>query len=155
MNNRGITLMTLVITIIIMIILAGVTITGTYSLIKKSQLENLKTDMLLIQAKTKTALEEYNFSKDETKLIGTKLEEADTEKVSKLNKAGITDISNWYFLSQDDLNNMNLSDIRAKDGEYYFVKYDKENLVVDILYTEGFVENGITKFTLTQLKNME
>ncbi len=155
MNNRGITLMTLVITIIIMIILAGVTITGTYSLIKKSQLENLKTDMLLIQAKTKTALEEYNFSKDETKLIGTKLEEADTEKVSKLNKAGITDISNWYFLSQDDLNNMNLSDIRAKDGEYYFVKYDKENLVVDILYTEGFVENGITKFTLTQLQNME
>ena len=147
--------MTLVITIIIMIILAGVTITGTYSLIKKSQLENLKTDMLLIQAKTKTALEEYNFSKDETKLIGTKLEEADTEKVSKLNKAGITDISNWYFLSQDDLNNMNLSDIRAKDGEYYFVKYDKENLVVDILYTEGFVENGITKFTLTQLQNME
>ena len=141
--------------IIIMIILAGVTITGTYSLIKKSQLENLKTDMLLIQAKTKTALEEYNFSKDETKLIGTKLEEADTEKVSKLNKAGITDISNWYFLSQDDLNNMNLSDIRAKDGEYYFVKYDKENLVVDILYTEGFVENGITKFTLTQLQNME
>mgnify|MGYP002554456605 FL=1 len=155
MNNRGITLMTLVITIIIMIILAGVTITGTYSLIKKSKLENLKTDMLLIQAKTKTALEEYNFSKDETKLIGTKLEEADTEKVSKLNKAGITDISNWYFLSQDDLNNMNLSDIRAKDGEYYFVKYDKENLVVDILYTEGFVENGITKFTLTQLQNME
>lgn len=155
MNNRGITLMTLVITIIIMIILAGVTITGTYSLIKKSQLENLKTDMLLIQAKTKTALEEYNFSKDETKLIGTKLEEADTEKVSKLNKAGITDISNWYFLSQDDLNNMNLSDIKAKDGEYYFVKYDKENLVVDILYTEGFVENGITKFTLTQLQNME
>lgn len=155
MNNRGITLMTLVITIIIMIILAGVTITGTYSLIKKSQLENLKTDMLLIQAKTKTALEEYNFSKDETKLIGTKLEEADTEKVSKLNKAGMTDISNWYFLSQDDLNNMNLSDIRAKDGEYYFVKYDKENLVVDILYTEGFVENGITKFTLTQLQNME
>lgn len=155
MNNRGITLMTLVITIIIMIILAGVTITGTYSLIKKSQLENLKTDMLLIQAKTKTALEEYNFSKDETKLIGTKLEEADTEKVSKLNKAGITDISNLYFLSQDDLNNMNLSDIRAKDGEYYFVKYDKENLVVDILYTEGFVENGITKFTLTQLQNME
>ena len=155
MNNRGITLMTLVITIIIMIILAGVTITGTYSLIKKSQLENLKTDMLLIQAKTKTALEEYNISKDETKLIGTKLEEADTEKVSKLNKAGITDISNWYFLSQDDLNNMNLSDIRAKDGEYYFVKYDKENLVVDILYTEGFVENGITKFTLTQLQNME
>ncbi len=155
MNNRGITLMTLVITIIIMIILAGVTITGTYSLIKKSQLENLKTDMLLIQAKTKTALEEYNFSKDETKLIGTKLEEADTEKVSKLNKAGITDISNWYFLSQDDLNNINLSDIRAKDGEYYFVKYDKENLVVDILYTEGFVENGITKFTLTQLQNME
>lgn len=155
MNNRGITLMTLVITIIIMIILAGVTITGTYSLIKKSQLENLKTDMLLIQAKTKTALEEYNFSKDETKLIGTKLEEADTEKVSKLNKAGITDISNWYFLSQDDLNNMNLSDIRVKDGEYYFVKYDKENLVVDILYTEGFVENGITKFTLTQLQNME
>ncbi len=155
MNNKGITMVTLVITIVIMLILAGVTITGGYSLIKKAQLESLKTNMLLVEAKTKTALEEYNFSKDESKLIGVQIQETDTEKVSKLKKAGENYSSDWYYLNQEKLNNMNLSDIKLPENEYYFVKYNKENLTVEILYTKGFEENNKIKYTLTQLQNME
>lgn len=155
MNNKGITMATLVITIIVMLILAGVTITGSYSLIKKAQLENLKTNMLLIQAKTKTALEEYNFSKDESKLIGVQIQEIDTDKISKLQKAGENYSSDWYCLNQEELNNMNLSDVKLPENEYFFVKYNKEDLTVEILYTQGFTENNKIKYTLTQLQNME
>lgn len=155
MNNKGITMATLVITIVVMLILAGVTITGSYSLIKKAQLENLKTNMLLIQAKTKTALEEYNFSKDESKLIGVQIQEIDTDKISKLQKAGENYSSDWYCLNQEELNNMNLSDVKLPENEYFFVKYNKEDLTVEILYTQGFTENNKIKYTLTQLQNME
>lgn len=155
MNNKGITMVTLVITIVIMLILAGVTITGAYSLIKKAQLENLKTNMLLIQAKTKTALEEYNFSKDESKLIGSQIQEIDTDKIAKLQKAGENYSNDWYCLNQEELNNMNLSDVKLPENEYFFVKYNKEDLTVEILYTQGFEENNKIKYTLTQLQNME
>ncbi len=155
MNNKGITMVTLVITIVIMLILAGVTITGAYSLIKKAQLENLKTNMLLIQAKTKTAMEEYNFSKDESKLIGSQIQEIDTDKIAKLQKAGENYSNDWYCLNQEELNNMNLSDVKLPENEYFFVKYNKEDLTVEILYTQGFEENNKIKYTLTQLQNME
>ena len=155
MKNRGITLVTLVVTIVVMLILSGITITGSYSLIRKAELENLKTNMLLIQAKTKTALEEYNFSKDESKLIGTKVEEEDSDIISKLNKIGINDINNWYYLEQTDFQEMSLSDVKPAENEYFLVEFNKENLDVEILYTAGYTENNITKYTLTQLQGME
>ena len=151
MKNKGITLVTLSITIIVIMILAGVTITIGYDVVEKANFENLKTNMLLIQAKTKVALEDYNFSKDETKLIGTKVEEENTNIVEKLNKAGINVLDDWYYLEQSDLDNMNLSDVKAEKGEYFLVKYDKKTLDVEILYTNGF--DG--KYTLTDMKNME
>lgn len=149
-NNKGITLTSLMITIIILIILAGVTITVGYDVVERAELENLKTNMLLVQAKTKVALEEYNFGKDETKLIGTKVE-SNSDIIGKLNNIGISEKDDWYYLEQTDFNNMNLSDVYPGDNEYFLVKYDKEDLEVEILYTKGYKN----KYTLTELQNME
>lgn len=150
-NNKGITLTTLIITIVVMTILSGITITGGYNVIKKAKLESIKTNMLLLQAQTKTVLEEYNFSKDETKLIGTKISDSDTNIVQKLNDAGVNSIDDWYYLQNEDYQEMNLSDVKPEENEYFLVKYDKENLEVEILYTKGYNN----KYTLTELKNME
>ena len=150
-NNKGITLTTLIITIVVMTILSGITITGGYNVIKKAKLESIKTNMLLLQAQTKTFLEEYNFSKDETKLIGTKISDSDTNIAQKLNNAGVNSIDDWYYLQNEDYQEMNLSDVKPEENEYFLVKYDKENLEVEILYTKGYNN----KYTLTELKNME
>lgn len=156
MSNKGITLVSLVITIIVMLILAGVTITVGYSIVEKANLENLKTNMLLIQAKAKTSLEEYHFSKDETNLIGTKISDADKNIIIKLNNTIGTDvIDNWYYLQDTDLEQMSLSNIKLPKNEYYLVKYDEENLDVEVLYTKGYTKGNQTKYTLTDLKNME
>ncbi|MBR3152301.1 MAG: hypothetical protein IKF52_01595 [Clostridia bacterium] len=56
-KENGVTLVALVITIIVMLILASITIVASTNLTKKSKLKNLQTNMLLIQAK---AEEIYN-----------------------------------------------------------------------------------------------
>ena len=53
MKNKGITLVALTITIIILLIIAGISISVGKSMIKKANLEELKTNMLLIKTKGK------------------------------------------------------------------------------------------------------
>lgn len=84
-NNKGITLIALSITIIVLLILASITIYSGTESIKKAQLENLKTNMLLIKAKAKEYVEQASFKNgvDDTKikeevkseLKGTKIED--------------------------------------------------------------------------------
>ena len=61
-KNKGITMIVLVITIALLLILAGISIQGGSSIIKRADLENLKTDMLLIKVKGKEYVENGNFN---------------------------------------------------------------------------------------------
>ena len=75
-ENRGITLMALVITIGVLIILASITIKYGGESIKQAKIQNMKTNMLLIEAKTKEFVENANYD------LGIKPEEAnDIEEV--------------------------------------------------------------------------
>ena len=78
-RTKGITLISLAITIIILLILAGISIYSGKGVIQKAKLEELKTNMLLIQAKAKEYVEEVNFRMG----IGTeeeKIERRDTAR---------------------------------------------------------------------------
>ena len=66
-EDRGITITTLVITIIVLLIIAGISAGTGNKVIKSSELENVKTNMLLIKAKGKEYVENANFK------LGTKL----------------------------------------------------------------------------------
>ena len=55
-KNKGITMIVLVITIALLLILAGISIQSGGNIIKRADLENLKTDMLLIKVKGKELL---------------------------------------------------------------------------------------------------
>ena len=52
-NQKGITLSTLVVTIIILVILAAVSLRTGSEVLNSSKMQNLKTNMLLIQAKAR------------------------------------------------------------------------------------------------------
>ena len=56
-KNRGITMVALVITIVVLLIIAGISIGAGNNAIKNSKLENLKTNMLLIEVKAKEQIE--------------------------------------------------------------------------------------------------
>lgn len=149
-NQKGITLVMLVITIIVLIIITSVTVyTGT-GVIKRASLQNLNTNMLLLQAKIKTLAEESRFNKDESKLKGKKVSEiTDNNKITQLiNENIIENAEQYYLLSQDDLNSMGLEKVKVEDG--YLVNYETD----EIIYLKGFDANGETYYKLSETRKV-
>lgn len=174
-NNKGITLTTLVITIIILLILSSITVFGGMSLIKRANVESLKTNMLLIQAEAKAIAEEVNFresalngseeekttkrKKIRTKLLtGQKQVSTDETITNKMNFLGTeegeeTDFSNYYALEDEALKKMHV-DTKVPDGEYYVVEYDFTSLDVKVYYTKGYNYKGKTYYALSELEEV-
>ena len=81
-KNRGITMVALVITIVVLLIIAGISIGAGNNAIKNSKLENLKTNMLLIEVKAKEQIENAKFR------LGTSFDKAtEEEKTNRVNTA--------------------------------------------------------------------
>lgn len=153
-KEKGITLVALIITIILMIILAG---TGVYlgdKAIDKAKLEDIKTDMLSIKTKAKIIAEQYNFKDIET-LTGTKYnEEAEYDK-NNVDQAfsDFTDEQkeNLYILKEEDLANMGLNTIKVNSSSFYIVYYNLEDTnSCEIYYSVGY--DG--KYSLSDLNSL-
>lgn len=163
-NKNGITIVSLVITIVILLILVSITVyTGT-GVIKQANLQTVNTNMMLIQAKTKTIAEQAKFYKDEegnpdtSVYKGTNLSDENInniisnkikEKINKLiNDKVIEDTSKWYLLSKEDLSSMGLEKIDIEEG--YIVNYEEE----EIIFVKGFENEGNTYYKMTDIKNV-
>ena len=80
-KDNGITLIALIVTIIIMIILATIVVDFSTKAIDKAKLEDIKTNMLLIQGKSQTIYEKYSFKEIE-ELTGILYSEQNTYVIS-------------------------------------------------------------------------
>ncbi len=149
-NEKGITIVALVITVIILAILGTVTLNIGSSIINKTNLQNINTNMLLIQAKTKTIAEQAKFNNDTSNYKGRKITEiTDNAKINELcEKQIIDDKENYYLLSQNDLNFMGLEKIKIEDG--YVVNYETD----EIIYVSGFKLNDTIYYKLSETKNL-
>ncbi len=107
MKNKGITLVALVVTIIIMLILAGVTLNltlGENGLMGQTKKVVKSYEAALEQETLSLSIMNYNISKKETDKLGEKLSKKD---VSNPNWHMIQDEENtyangWYFVKQGD-----------------------------------------------------
>lgn len=176
-NNKGITLITLVITIIVMIILAFIVVNVGKESIDEANLQNMKTNMLLIEAKVKEYAENANYE------LGVKPEEATeemkTKAISMLEGEGkgtkitssdsiyptLTSIGveqqaindgTVYKLSTDDLTKMGINGVTSDDEEgWYVVAYDITNNSVKIYNTEGIkTEKNTIKYVLDDIRDL-
>ncbi len=149
-NQKGITIVSLVITIVILLIIGGVTVTVGTSVIKQATLKTVNTNMMLIQAKAKTIAEQAKFNNNTDNYKGIILSEiSGDKKVDKVLDAGIIeDASKYYLLSKDDLVSMGLEKIEIEDG--YIVNYETE----EVIYVKGYENDGITYYKLTDMKNV-
>ena len=172
-ENKGITMVALVIIIILLLILVGVT-TGTgANLIKQTKLENLKTNMLLIKVKAKEYVENANFN------LGTTFEKLtdETEKNNRIQKAreelkgedvtstissyniNINDSSEnvyYYKLDTQTLLNIGLSNLKSDEKEgWYIIRYDIVNAEVEVYNSKGFESNNTKYYSLSDLQNIE
>ncbi len=141
-NEKAITIIALIITIIIMLILAGVGVHFGNEALNKAKLEDIKTDMSSIKTKAKIVAEKYNF-KDIDNLIGSEITDEEAQKL------GIENSSETRKWSSNDLNEQGLSTIA---GDIYVVKYNLEDPNnCEVYYLTGY--EG--KYSLTDLEAIQ
>lgn len=167
-KQTGSTFIKLIIATVIMIVLASVTVNYGRNLMKEVEVQDLRTNMLYIQAEAKKGLEEVCFQTvnlDETKqenldkinqikqenLDGIILSNAPEEVQNAVqNVPEITIDDTYYYLNEQNLVEMGIKEIKLEENEYFIVKYDFENASVEVINTKGYQEN----YTLTQLNEL-
>lgn len=141
-KENGITIIALIITIVLMLILAGVGMRFGSEAVNKAKLEDIKTDMISIKTKAMIIAEHYNF-KDIEDLVGSPITDEEAEKIGIENDEKT--IRKWSGI---DLNNQGLSVI---EGDTYIVKYDLEDTnSCEIYYLDGY--KG--KYSLTDIQGI-
>ena len=164
-NQKGITLIALTITIIVMLIIASITIYAGIDLVKQAKLQDLVTNMLLVQVKAKEYLEEVKFQTanmtDSEQIEQVKTENLKGKKIientdvqSQVEKTGVIDtakLDEYYYLEQSNLDEMGLEELNPEEYGYFILKYDLENMKIEVINTMGY--NG--NYTLEQLQQLQ
>ncbi len=129
-QEKGITIVALIITVILMLILVGVGVYFGGDAIETARIEDIKTDMISIKTRAKIIVEQYNF-KDIDSLIGTPITEEEAGKI------GIADTNNTFKIGKNDLQAMGLS--TSMEEDVYVVSYNLEDPNnCEVYYLEGY-----------------
>ncbi len=155
-KNKGITLVALIITITVLLIIAGISIYNGKETIQRAKLEELKTNMLFIQAKAKEYVEEANFR------IGIVSEEEREEKTTAVREEiyggqelklaedippiGVMDKNACYQLTTQTKQKWGLE--KLKKEEDYIIEFNEIDASVQIYYLPGY--NG--KYSLSDIE---
>ena len=166
-KEKGITILSLILTIVLLGILASVTLYSSRETIDKAKLEELRTNMLLIQAKAQEYVEQANFkigikptdeaqladyeSKKQTVREEVYVGEAKLEKANPSESSNIDITDNFYKVTQEALKNWKLDTIEMKDNESYLIAFDDENAKVEIYNTKGYKAH----YSLTDIDAIE
>lgn len=158
-KENGITLIALGVTIIVLLIIASIGVYSGKETIKKAQLEEMRTNMLLIQAKSKEYVEEANFkigkSTDAAKIAEIRANvyenEAKLEPASSISATSAIPVSECYLVTSEAMKEWGLDNVKLKNKEYYLIKFDDTNATVEIYNTLGC--DG--KYSLTEIDNIE
>lgn len=159
-RNEGVTLIALTMTIALLLIIAGITIYSGKDTIKKAKLEELKTNMLLIQAKAREYVEDATFKmginpddnkrnqvREEVYIQNAKLTKADTVP----SEFGIIDTSTCYWLTEEAQNNWGLEKMDLDTNEKYLIQFKESEETVEVYNSLGY--NG--KYSLTEIDKLQ
>ena len=160
-SQKGITLIALTITLIVLSIIAGVVVYSGLDVVETAEIQTVNTNMLLIQIKCKTLSEKATFEKNDTLLKGTTLTSImetatgnEYNKVNDLINKGVISTteehySKYYLLSNQDLTDMGLEDATV-ENEYYIINYETE----EVIFTKGVKKEENTYYKLSELKDL-
>lgn len=128
-NDKGITMISLVVTIFLLAIVVGTVVYYSRSIIETAKFENIKSNMILIQAQAKIIYEKHSFD-NSIALVGTLQD------------------NGYYELSTNDLIKLGLDEIAKNidtSKETYYVKYPQnDNEDVDVKYWPGITYDKVT-----------
>ncbi|MGN1301908.1 MAG: hypothetical protein ACI4U9_05265 [Clostridia bacterium] len=150
-QTKGITIVALIITIIIMLILASVTIQFGVGEVQRAKLEDIKTTMLLIKGRAQIVAdkEEFGESYDNTGMI--KVADASGYDLSLLQPTlnELEDTSNLYIWEQTAMDNNNI-DVEITTKDFFVIDY----FTGEVYYSLGYTYEGNTYYSLTQMQNI-
>ena len=152
--------MTLITTAILVVVITALVFAIVYYArmqYAKEYLEDIKTDMLLVQAKVKTIQGEYTLEKKKEEVLkGTKIADMqENEAIKQFLENENIDISQkdkkYYVLSEKDLEELDLKQVTLEENTYYIVEYTTN----EVYYTKGFTySDGNTYYELTEIENL-
>jgi len=164
-EERGITLIALIITVVLLFIIGGVSIMGGISVVDTAKAETIETNMFTIKAKAKEYIE--NVDSKNWALSDGKKEEANQKELTDKYQLTVIEQKNaegnvwydsrytYYQLDKKALDKMDLPDL-YEEGETYIIGYptepNTENLKLDIIYVNGIEYKGETYYTLSKLE---
>lgn len=161
-NEKGITLMVLIITIIVMIIIAGIAIYSGIDTVKRAKVEGIKTNMMLIQAKARGYVEEASHqigiegtrSEEEKNAIRNKIYKEEKSLVP-VSESGITlptgiETNNSYYADKSALKKMGLEQI-FDDSVHYIIHFNETDVTAEIYIAEGYENN----YSLTEIEALD
>lgn len=124
-NNKGITLVALVITIIILLIIAGISVTEFVINIDSVNEDVLQTELTVIQNAVLQRYTKYMVSQNEDILVGSTVTGLSSLDWSSL---GISNTTNYKQLSDSDLANLGISEYNA--DYIYVVNYVSGDVII-------------------------
>ncbi len=150
-DNKGITLVILVVIVLIIAAISFVSISFVFSMNNNIRIKEVSTNLLFIRAKVQTISEKHNFDSNEN-LVGEKISSDNiTEDINNLISNGVLTLDTInndevYLLKQENLNEFGLDRLKEEDG--YLVDYTNN----EIIYLKG-VQNS-EKVVLYKLSDM-
>ena len=155
-DDKGITLISLVTTIVILVILASIATYSGIGVIKQTQFTKFSTQLKMMQTQVNELYDKY--SNNQTidvagkKYKGTEIANIGKEistlsqktKVFNASASGITDSTGYKYYDKDTIKALN---IEGLDEEEYFVNVSKRS----VISYDGMEYEGKTYYTINQL----
>lgn len=132
MNKKGITLVSLAITIVVMIILAGAITITSIDIVERGKMQQIVSDMILIQTKVKIIIEQVSFSGDtSTYYVGRKLSQQSNKAqlAGQALSAAELESNMYYVYDQTTLESIGLEGIKLSENEIYIVNYENGEVI--------------------------
>ena len=150
-NNKGITLIALTITIIVLLIIAGISVYTGSRLIQEAKYEDVKTNMMLVQAEVKKYIEQANFEK---KSVETVASEGVTLNGINLKLENVAiDEKTYYKITNPTMNELKLSKL-SKDDYLLEIKNEEKSdetkpdivdINFDVYFAPGIINDKVDK----------
>ena len=113
----------------------------------KEELEDMKTDLLLVQAKVKKISSDYILEKKDEILIGTKLTD-----ILNNNSIDIEEKDKKYYaINQQNLDEMGLPQVKLEENSYYIVEYTDGT----VYYTKGYELAGSNYYDIDNIEGLK
>ena len=147
-TEKGMGIIAIIISVLVIVAMAIFAYNFVVNTADEQKIEDIRTNMLLIQGKCKILQETTKVNNNQEGLKGRKLSEIQDDRIISefLNRNIIdsTNLDKYYALSNDDLTSMEL-DIQNEENSYYVVNYEDNTVYITKGYTVGDSEEVIYK----------